>query len=66
MKEYKPFDENKRPKIPYPYLMAVEWGGTVGMLPLNTKITKINCKGLKPPYVLLCNHNAFFDFKVAT
>lgn len=22
--------------------------------------------GIKPPYVLLCNHNAFMDFKVAT
>lgn len=31
-----------------------------------TKITKVNMKGLKPPYILLCNHNAFYDFKVAT
>ena len=23
-------------------------------------------EGLKPPYLLLCNHNAFMDFKVAT
>ncbi|MBQ3285512.1 MAG: hypothetical protein IJH40_07720 [Ruminococcus sp.] len=30
------------------------------------KLTKNNCDGLKPPYVLLCNHNAFMDFKVAT
>jgi 1-acyl-sn-glycerol-3-phosphate acyltransferase len=22
-------------------------------------------EGVKPPYVLLCNHNAFLDFKVA-
>ena len=29
-------------------------------------LTKIGCKGLKPPYLLLCNHNAFMDFKVAT
>ncbi|NLB49823.1 MAG: hypothetical protein GX807_03325 [Erysipelotrichia bacterium] len=29
-----------------------------------TKVTKINMKGLKPPYILLCNHNAYFDFKV--
>ena len=29
-------------------------------------ITKINTEGLKPPFVLLCNHNAFMDFKVAT
>ena len=31
-----------------------------------TKITKTGCEGLKPPYLLLCNHNAFYDFKVAT
>ena len=30
------------------------------------KLTKINMKGIKPPYLLLCNHNAFMDFKVAT
>ncbi len=29
-------------------------------------IRKNNMEGLKPPYVLLCNHNAFLDFKVAT
>ncbi len=29
-------------------------------------LTKIGCSSLKPPYVLLCNHNAFMDFKVAT
>lgn len=30
------------------------------------KLKKIGMKGIKPPYVLLCNHNAFMDFKVAT
>ena len=30
------------------------------------KIKKVNAEGLKPPFVLLCNHNAFMDFKVAT
>ena len=29
-------------------------------------IKKENIEGLKPPFVLLCNHNAFMDFKVAT
>ena len=29
-------------------------------------LRKIGCEGLKPPYLLLCNHNAFMDFKVAT
>lgn len=31
-----------------------------------SKVTKINMKGLKPPFFMLCNHNSFFDFKVAT
>lgn len=30
------------------------------------KIKKINMEGIEPPYVLLCNHNAFLDFKVTT
>ena len=29
-------------------------------------INRHGTEGLKPPYVLLCNHNAFLDFKVAT
>ena len=29
------------------------------------KLTKINMDGIKPPYLMLCNHNAFMDFKVA-
>ena len=29
-------------------------------------IRKHGTEGIKPPYVLLCNHNAFMDFKVAT
>ncbi len=31
-----------------------------------TKIVKINMQGLKGPYLLLSNHNAFMDFKVLT
>ena len=30
------------------------------------KIIRTDMEGLKPPYLLLCNHNAFLDFKVAT
>ena len=30
------------------------------------KLTKINMENIKPPYLLLCNHNSFMDFKVAT
>ena len=31
-----------------------------------TIIHRHGTEGLKPPYLLLCNHNAFMDFKVAT
>lgn len=31
-----------------------------------SKIQKVNMEGLKPPYLLLCNHNAFLDFKITT
>ncbi|MFA5421884.1 MAG: hypothetical protein WC344_03735 [Bacilli bacterium] len=31
-----------------------------------SKVTKIDMKGVKPPFFMLCNHNCFFDFKVAT
>ena len=35
------------------------------LLTHKNKITKIDMEGIKPPYLLLCNHNAFMDFKVA-
>ena len=28
------------------------------------KLHKVRMKGVKPPYILLCNHNAFFDFYI--
>ena len=30
------------------------------------KLTRRGTENLKPPYLLLCNHNAFMDFKSAT
>jgi transcription elongation factor Elf1 len=30
------------------------------------KVNKVNMKGLKAPYILLCTHHAFIDFKVTT
>ena len=29
------------------------------------KLTKVRMEGIKPPYLLLCNHNSFMDFTVA-
>lgn len=49
------------------YLRPVTWALSFPVTALQkTKVTKTNCEGLKPPYILLCNHNAFYDFQVAT
>ena len=66
-KEFERFDM-KRPPVPtrwflrpLTYLLSAPDTWIHG-----TKITKTGTEGLKPPYLLLCNHNAFMDFKVAT
>ncbi len=61
------FDMN-RPPIPAKwYLMPLEWILSMpATIRHRTVITRIGTEGLKPPYLLLCNHNAFMDFKVAT
>ncbi|MCQ2427527.1 MAG: hypothetical protein MJ137_03870 [Clostridia bacterium] len=65
-KKIKAFDTSKKPKNPYFFLMPVEWGGTAAYtIPAGGKITKINCEGLKPPYLLLANHASMIDFPMA-
>ena len=66
-KVFKKFDMKKPPLRQRNYLRPVTWALSFPFTALqHTKITKTNCEGLKPPYILLCNHNAFFDFQVAT
>lgn len=61
------FDMNEMPRKCKWYLRPVAW-----LLSFpetwkhHVKVRKVGVKGLKPPYILLCNHNSFFDFKVAT
>ncbi len=65
--DFKRFDFNKNPKRQHPLLMPLEWLLSYpSVWKHRTKIDKINMEGLKPPYLLLCNHNAFMDFKVTT
>lgn len=48
------------------YLKPLIWIGCLpGLLLHGTRIKKTDMKGLKPPYLLLGNHNAFFDMKVS-
>ncbi len=66
MRKIKPFDTAKKPKNPYFFLMPVEWGGTLLFsLPVGAKVHKVNCEGLKPPYLLLANHASMIDFPLA-
>lgn len=61
------FDMKKMPIKPKWYLQLLAW---VLAFPetfkVHPKIIRTNMDNLKPPYILLCNHNSFLDFKVAT
>lgn len=66
-KNIKKFDMSKPPVSCRWFLKPVAWGiAFPGIWKHRTKITKIDMKGLKPPYILLGNHNAFFDMNVSS
>jgi len=67
VKEMDQFDMNAMPLKPKWYLQPLAWLLSIPeTFSVHSKIKKINTKGLKGPIVLLCNHNSFLDFKVAT
>ena len=60
------FDTQRKPELPKPYLLPIEWIGTFFMLmPVGGHVEKINCEGLEPPYLVLQNHASFVDFPMA-
>ncbi|MFU8793452.1 MAG: hypothetical protein ACNA7K_05435 [Acholeplasmataceae bacterium] len=67
MKPVKHFDMHKKPKkelyllTPLAYLLSFP---TVWKRKL--KVNKVNMDDCRPPYILLCTHHAFIDFKVTT
>ena len=65
--EFVRFDMSEPPTRTKWYLMpliaALSYPATIRH---RTKLQKIGMDGIKPPYLLLCNHNAFMDFKVAS
>ena len=66
-KDFTRFDMKKKPYREQWFLRPVTWILSFpDVYKHKTKITKINMDGLKPPYILLGNHNSFLDFKVAT
>ena len=61
------FDMKKPPTPTKWYLRPLTWVlSAPDVRKHKTIIRHIDMEGIKPPYVLLCNHNAFLDFKVAT
>lgn len=61
------FDMQKPPVRTKWYLQPLEWLLIYPAIIRHRNILRRNgTENLKPPYLLLCNHNAFMDFKVAT
>ena len=61
------FDMQRPPVRTRWYLRPLTWLlSAPATLKHRTVIRKIGMENIRPPYVLLCNHNAFMDFKVAT
>ncbi len=66
MKDFERFDMRKPPRKCNFFLKLIVWAACkAGTLSHRTKISKTGLEGLEPPYVLLGNHNAFFDMKVS-
>lgn len=65
--DFKRFDMKKAPIRQRKYLQPIVWALSFPDVKKHeTVINKIGTEGLKPPYIMLNNHNAFFDFKVAS
>ncbi len=66
-KVYQRFDMTKPPVRTKWFLQPLEWILSMpDLIRHRPIIKKTRTDDLKPPYLLLCNHNAFMDFKVAT
>lgn len=64
--EVKRFDMAAPPRRVSWWLRPIMWLASFPVTWLHrTRIERINMDGVKRPYLLLCNHNAFYDFMVA-
>ncbi len=67
LSDIKRFDMLKKPIRQRHFLRPITWMLSYpAVLAHRVRITKIGMQGIKPPYLLLCNHNSFIDFKVTT
>jgi len=67
MEQFKRFDIEKKPVKEKFFLTPLAWLLSFpSVWYRRLKVNKVGMKGLKPPYILLCTHHAFIDFKVTT
>ncbi|NTV90795.1 MAG: hypothetical protein HGA22_10635 [Clostridiales bacterium] len=67
LQEIERFDMARKPERQKNYLRPLTWLLSFPSVWRHSlKISKHGMEGLKPPYVLLCTHMAFMDFKVTT
>jgi len=65
--DYKRFDMILPPLRQRFYLRPITWALSIpDTLRHKAIIKRVGMEGVKPPYLLLCNHNSFLDFKVMT
>lgn len=65
--DYKRFDMKRAPMRQQHYLRPITWAlSFLATFRHKAIIKRIGMEGVKPPYLLLCNHNSFLDFKVMT
>ena len=63
--ETKKFDINKPVVKTRAYLLPAVWAYcNIRRFHHLEPIKKVRMEGLKPPYIMLCNHNSFYDFYV--
>ena len=63
----KRFDMQRKPVRQRGYLRPLTWLLSFpSVWKRRLRISRSGMEGLRPPYLLLCNHNAFIDFKVTT
>ncbi len=61
------FDMERPPQRQKMYLKVLTWVLSFPVVWLRRlRINRVNMKGLKPPYLLLCTHKSFIDFMVTT
>ena len=67
MFDFKRYDMNKKPIKERWFLTPLAYALSFpSVWARKLKVKKTNMEGLNPPYILLCTHHAFIDFKVTT